>query len=305
MAPATPSMQCATMFIDNIIPKWPPELILIISQTIGTPWLALLAREFTFKLTMVAATNNFSTLERHGLCLTTALKANANSPLGYGSEFQSPKLLWLPMKSILTHGSSWPLNNLDSTKCKDNLQEALSLGHHKGASQKPELLWTLIMDNVEHGFCLPIPLSKLPQLPGVLLAPMNIMCQHTIDKNGKIIEKGRLTQNQSFHWKPSKTSVNSQVCEHDLQHCMFGCFIWRITNWAVAAHEKYPGIPILASKVDYKSTYRQCCLLVDIAIQSCTQVMDLSLCCVLPLVDLHPLQSGVSSPSQYVTSQTH
>jgi hypothetical protein len=53
--------------------------------------------------------------------LSKALKANENTPLGYGSEFQTPQELhkvfslhplWSQMESILRNGSKWPLEEI-------------------------------------------------------------------------------------------------------------------------------------------------------------------------------------------------
>jgi hypothetical protein len=43
--------------------------------------------------------------------------------------------------------------------------------------QQPELLLKLIRDDVNQGFALPLPLNKIKQLPGILLAPLNIQLQ--------------------------------------------------------------------------------------------------------------------------------
>jgi hypothetical protein len=42
------------------------------------------------------------------------------------------------------------------------------------------------------------------------MAPMNVAPQHSIDEYGNIIEKDRLTHDQSWKWG-SETSVNSRV----------------------------------------------------------------------------------------------
>jgi hypothetical protein len=45
-------------------------------------------------------------------------------------------------------------------------------------------------------------------------------------------------------------------------------------NWAVAARRKYLGQRILASKIDYKSAYRQRMLHFAMALKSSTQLLD-------------------------------
>jgi hypothetical protein len=84
------------------------------------------------------------------------------------------------------------------------------------------------------GYCLPLPLGKAKNIPGILLAPINIQKQNTIDEHGRIVEKDRLTHNQSFKWS-SGTSVNNQAWANKLLPCMFGACIMQIVNWVVTA----------------------------------------------------------------------
>jgi hypothetical protein len=88
------------------------------------------------------------------------------------------------------------------------------------------------------------------------MAPVNIMAQNAIDKQGHIIPKDRLTQDQSWKWSLG-TLVNSRVIKDLLQECQYGYCIHCLINWAVATRRKYPGQQILASKIDYKSAYHQ------------------------------------------------
>ena len=101
---------------------------------------------------------------------------------------------------------------------------------------------------------LPLPLVKATKIPNILIAPMNIQKQNTINEYGRIVPKDRLTHNQSFEWL-SGTFVNSWVITEELLPCMFGSCIRRIVNLAVTACCLYPNFLILASKIDYKSTF--------------------------------------------------
>ena len=89
------------------------------------------------------------------------------------------------------------------------------------AIQQENLLKKMVTDNVIQGFALPLPLNKVTQIPGVLLAPLNIQAQNTINVCGEIISKNRLTHDQSWKWQ-SGTSVNSRVNTNDLMPCYFG-----------------------------------------------------------------------------------
>ena len=80
------------------------------------------------------------------------------------------------------------------------MKEALSFRNNKGAVRNTILLSKLIENDAIHGYGLFLPLSKIDRIPGVLLAPMNIMTQNTIDENRRIVEKYRLIHDQSYKW---------------------------------------------------------------------------------------------------------
>jgi hypothetical protein len=76
------------------------------------------------------------------------------------------------MKSILANGSKWPLTEISEDDQAKDLQEALTLGSHKGASSKPALLKKLISKDVKYGYSLPIPLDNVTKIKGLEMAPM-------------------------------------------------------------------------------------------------------------------------------------
>ena len=115
------------------------------------------------------------------------------------------------MESILTHGSKWPLIDTSDNNQGNDVIKALTFGNHKGASKKPDLLKELVKKDVKYGYSVPIPLESVTKIPGLILAPMNIMAQDTINKFGRVILKDRLTHDQSWKWQGSGTSVNSRV----------------------------------------------------------------------------------------------
>jgi len=90
------------------------------------------------------------------------------------------------------------LEPLDEELRRNNVDTSLAFGNHKGASLQPNLLQKLVSKDVHFGYCLPLPLDKAQKIPGALLAPMNIQKQNTIDEYGRIIEKDRLTHDQSY-----------------------------------------------------------------------------------------------------------
>jgi hypothetical protein len=179
--------------------------------------------------------------------------------------------LWRKFKSILEQGSNWPLEEISEVARQQDVLDVLTFGNHKGASAKPDLLRKLIGKDIKFGYSFALPLSSVTLIPGICMAPMNIMAQNTIDKLGRIMSKDRLTHDQSWKWL-SRTSVNSRVIKKLLLECRYGYCIRQLVNWAVAARGKYPGQRILASKIGYKSAYRWGILHFVTALQTVTQL---------------------------------
>eukprot|EP00957_Ditylum_brightwellii_P046184 3504193-Ditylum_brightwellii.AAC.1 len=181
---------------------------------------------------------------------------------------------------MLDEGSKWPPAELDFEKRRKDLDKALDFRNHRGATKQPDLLRKLVEKDVTHGYSLVIPLSKLKTIPGAILASMNIMQQSTINETGKIVEKDRLTHDQSYKWSVGH-SVNSRVDKDSLLPCMFGACIKRIVNWAVVVRKKYPKRRILSTQVDCKLAYQWDHLNAETAIQTCTQLPEESLAVIL------------------------
>ena len=78
------------------------------------------------------------------------------------------------------------------------MKEALSFVNHKGAVRNPIFPRKLIEKDFVHGYGLVLPLRKIDRIQGILLAPLNIMTQNTINEHRGIVEKYRLTHDQSY-----------------------------------------------------------------------------------------------------------
>ena len=76
-------------------------------------------------------------------------------------------------------------------------------------SLQPKLPQKLVSKDVRFGYCLPLPLGKARKIPDILLAPMNIQKQNTINKHGRIVEKDCLIQDQSYKWPSGRLSTAS------------------------------------------------------------------------------------------------
>ncbi len=96
---------------------------------------------------------------------------------------------WEQMKSILSLGLQWPLATLDKSARVKDTEKAIEFGNHKGTVPQDKLLQKLVKDDVKRSFDIPLPIEKISSIPGVLLPPLNIQEQSTINEQGKIIPK--------------------------------------------------------------------------------------------------------------------
>jgi hypothetical protein len=102
------------------------------------------------------------------------------------------------LKNLLEFRSQWQTEPIPKEDRITNLHKALSFWNNKGAGSQLKLFFKLVSGDVVVGFGLPLPLSKTTRLSGAYMAPLNIQPQWTISKCSKIVEKDRLTHNQSF-----------------------------------------------------------------------------------------------------------
>jgi hypothetical protein len=167
-------------------------------------------------------------------------------------------------------------------------------GNHKGASQKLDLLKKLISEDIRYGCGLVIPRGKISRLPNACVAPMNITKQFTLDAGGEIVDKERLTHDQSFKWQ-SRLSVNRRVIRDSLQHCMYGRCLMQLLCWIVAARRKFPKAPIALQKINIKSAYWQCHLNAITAMQTITQLPNNK----LGIIMLHLTFGGAPCPFKW------
>ena len=196
----------------------PDNLMEIVQQVLDIPIRKPDKPEFAFELSMEAAERNYLLLmQKYEGSLELALKAQQHSPLGMGSEFRPIEVLqaiyglhpiWNWMVPVLRDGSLWPLEPISKELRSKDVHEAIKFGNHQGARENPSLLTKLVAKDVKHGYALNFPLSKASSIPGILMAPMNIMHQDTNDETGQVVEKKRLTHDQSYEFG-SGTSVNS------------------------------------------------------------------------------------------------
>ena len=218
-----------------------------------------------FERSLDAANHNWKILYGYK-DLGCALREQCNTPLKYGSEFRSvatlkPLLgnhpLWNNLSSHLKYGVEYPLARTSRKEKLEDVIHALEFGNHKGVKQFEPFFEECLDNDVTHGFSLPIPIQQVKNIKDALIAPMNVVEQDTINERGEIIDKKRLTHNQSKQYRGSGTSVNSRVQTDDIQDCMYGQCLSRTIHAIVELRRRHPKQKILLQKIDFKSAYRR------------------------------------------------
>jgi hypothetical protein len=171
--------------------NWPSDLFNKIKVVLSTPCATLTPPEFSFEFTDDGTAYNLEVFRKYDLNLRKALKAQQDSLLSNGKEFKPPSVLqqvfglhplWNQMEAFLSERSKWLLAEISKNEQQQDLVNALTFGNHKGTSQKLVILKKLIKKDVKYGYSLPVPLSSVQSIPGLVMAPMNIMEQNTIDE---------------------------------------------------------------------------------------------------------------------------
>ncbi len=259
---------------------YPTNLLEVIRKILNTDCEKMHPVEFKFEYTKEAAEHNWNVLSKYEN-LGKAIDANNNSQLSYGSEFRKATVLeplmrhhplWNDLKSQLTNGINYPIENLSADLRKKDVEAALEYGNHKGVGKNQEFFTSAMKNEVENGWQLIIPRDKIIQIPNAILAPMNVVNQSSIDEKGNVIPKQRLTHDQGMKFD-SGTSVNSRVREDEVPDVMYGHCLLRIIHLTIHYRLLYPNKRIYYGKVDSKSAYRRGHLFWEIAIQTITQCL--------------------------------
>ena len=233
---------------------------------------------FDFRMTVSAARRNYCTLRDANFNLEGLLLHDSTSQLRPGSEFRPVGLLspifsahpfWKRMKSTLLVGAEMPLEPLAEADRKTILAAALEYGNHKSALNEIPAIMSILDKEVRKGWQLPLPVGKLHKIPGVVVGPMGLVSQWTIDEQGNTVPKHRLTHDQSFNYDLDNIkSVNERVNKELLSQCVYGFALKRFIHSIVALRTMYGDTPLLMTKFDFKSAYRRVHFRASSALQS-------------------------------------
>jgi hypothetical protein len=259
--------------------------------------------EFQFKWSSSATWHNPHVLRKYHMDLNAAIRAQPFSTITPGSEFCPVAVLqplcgghplWPRVRQYLTHGTECPLQPIAETDRLQDLRLMLQRGNHKSAIRALHRVIELLQDEVKHMWQLPFPPSAVMQLPGIVIAPVGLAEQQSINERGELIPKQRLTHDQSFNVVPGTCrSVNDRICFDALTPCRYGHALLRFIHVIIALRSRHPHEHILLTKVDLKAAYRRLHYSAAMAVQACVLVSNLL------LVALRLTFGGAANPSQW------
>ena len=149
------------------------------------------------------------------------------------------------------------MSEISNEDAHQDLLQGIRRGNHKGATNQPKVLESLITKDVHHAFALPITIDTATKIKGARWAPLNIIDQWTIDAKGNRTPKHRLTHDQSFDGLTSGVSINDQVDHEKLEPLIYGFMFLRSLHMIHAMRLAHPHTPILLCKYDLDAAYRR------------------------------------------------
>jgi len=179
--------------------------------------------------------------------------------------------LWPKTKTIMENGTNFPLRPIDDHLRQQDLLHNLDYKNHKSAGTSSTLAKHM-SEEVIHGWSLPLPPEFAIEMKDAEIAPHGMVHQNTITDLGEIVDKERVTHDQSFPGRFSKESINSRIRDDDLAPCLFGYMCKRVIHYIVGCRQRHPSTKIWISKIDWKSAYRRQHLNQKTAVKSLTQV---------------------------------
>ena len=220
-----------------------------------------------FKADCSEASLNFNekVLANFGYDVEKVIDAQGDSVIAHGKEFRPTHVLgpllhdhpyWKAFEQLSTSGAKCEFKELSENQRKEDLEQAIERGNHKSAASRPDLLQSLVDDDIVHGYQAPMPIRSSRLIVNGVLVPCGISDQDSINELGEIISKNRLTHDQSFDFS-EKNSVNNRLIRDNLPELRYGSCLQHILHYIHALRFSNPHVPIVIGKIDFKSACRR------------------------------------------------
>jgi len=261
---------------------------------------------FKFKNTPKAAKYNSKLLKNYDYDFIKTCRKQRGSVVSPGTEFRNIDTIkalfshhedWSELRNIISKGCDYKLEKIvDETTRKNDLNAMIERGNHKSAtkSTNQKVLEKAFRKEVEKGWSIPITIKALKRIKNLVVIPLGVADQISINEKGQRIPKKRVTHDASF-LSPSGDSVNNRTIEALLQQCIYGQCLRRVIHSIHKMREENPNKRILMSKYDLDAAYRRLHVVPEQALQCVTTIDDIGY---IPL----RLPFGVAAgPSLYST----
>ncbi|KAI2501769.1 hypothetical protein MHU86_12689 [Fragilaria crotonensis] len=153
--------------VDSPFPRLPePRLADALASILDAPQPTTHPTEFRFEWTHEAAAHNLAVLRRYALDLGAAVDAQPFSAVTPGSEFRSAALLapllsahplWSRFQERISDGADFPLREISDADRLADVRDNLARGNHKSARGHEAKLISMLKEEVERGWQLPLP----------------------------------------------------------------------------------------------------------------------------------------------------
>ena len=269
---------------------------------------------FKFHPDEESAEHNWALLKNNSFDLDSLVCADENSQLFPGSEFRHPDELdllfggyidWWFIRGYMTGGAGSYSQPLPEHLRMEALQAGLAYGNH---TPDNAALMQLLLPEIAKGFFLPIPKGFLHEIPGIVVAPMNIDWHFSIDDEGNRVHKPRLIHDMTYtphlpvtlgdwHTSPEinqdlalplrqqilevghPVSLNARNIESILPPCRYGHALSRFVTAVSELRYRYPDEQIFISKTDWKAAYRRIHARHSAAFQTVVVIGELAYIC--------------------------
>ena len=137
-------------------------------------------------------------------------------------------------RNIVLNGASYHfLDSIDHSpeQADGDLYFNIERGNNKSASGNGDFITKSLEKEVSRGWMFPIPVSCLPNIPGIAVTPIGVAHQNTLSEEGQVIPKDRMTHDCS-HPSKSGHSLNSRI-NKEMMEIVFGVFFIKFTNYAL------------------------------------------------------------------------
>ena len=254
------------IIIDRIDSFHDHQMIVNIKSILATESPMINKPPFVFELSIEAARKNSAVIRQFD-CDLDAILHLPHSICTPGSEFRDPSILhsllwkhplWVSAAEILTKGAHMQLlhHPSDEQRKLEN-EHMIAYSNHQKAKLNPTVLNKGVLDDIKHGFTIPIEISLINELPYSMVCPYGLVEQTTISETGDRIPKLRITHDQTFAILPESKSLNQLTDLDTFPILIYGSCLQRIIHSIISLRLHYPTDKILVMKFDLSKAYRR------------------------------------------------